>query len=92
MCLQAELYTHHTMVRDLLDRLDKEGLQLCSVFLCETHLANDPGAPNIKYFMPTVALNICCPRDPVSRTAYVERNGGHKWVNAPPAFRQQFIS
>jgi len=47
---QAELYTHHTMVRDLLDRLDKEGLQLCSVFLCETHLANDPG----KYISATM--------------------------------------
>ena len=24
---------------------------------------------------------ICCPRDAFSRTANVERNGGHKWVN-----------
>ena len=49
-------------------------------------------------FMPTVAFNICCPRDcvsghkggtrgapimprdAVSRTTNVERNGGHKWV------------
>ena len=49
-------------------------------------------------FMPTVAFNICCPRnwvsrhnggvadapiiprDAISRTANVERNGGHKWV------------
>ena len=34
----------------------------------------------IKPFMPTGAFNICCPRDCVSRTANVERNGGHKWV------------
>ena len=31
-------------------------------------------------FMPTGAFNICCPRDCVSLTANVERNGGHKWV------------
>ena len=31
-------------------------------------------------FLPTVAFNICCPRDCVSRTANVERNGGQKWV------------
>ena len=24
---------------------------------------------------------MCCPRDAVSRTAHVERNGGQKWVN-----------
>ena len=30
--------------------------------------------------MPTVAFNICLPRDAFSRTANVERNGGHKWV------------
>ena len=29
----------------------------------------------------TVASNICCPRDAVSRTANVERTGRHKWVN-----------
>ena len=28
--------------------------------------------------MPTGAFNICCPRDAVSRTANVERTGGHK--------------
>ena len=31
-------------------------------------------------FMPTVAFNICCPSDCVSRTANVERNGGNKWL------------
>ena len=37
-------------------------------------------ARDINPFMPTVAFNICCPRDAVSRTANVERNGGQKWV------------
>ena len=57
-----------------------------------------PLASLINPFMPTVAFNMCCPRDcvcwhnggtsgapimpraAVSRTANVERNGGHKWV------------
>ena len=34
----------------------------------------------VKPFMPSVAFKICCPGDAVSRTANVERNGGHKWV------------
>ena len=33
-------------------------------------------------FMPTVAFNICCPRDAVSWIANVERNGGHKCVKS----------
>ena len=35
----------------------------------------------INPFLPTVAFKICYPRDAVSRTANVERNGGQKWVN-----------
>ena len=31
-------------------------------------------------FMPTVSFYICCPRDAVSRTANVERSGGHERV------------
>jgi len=38
-------------------------------------------SPLFNPFLPTVAFNICCPRDAVSRTANFERNGGHKWVN-----------
>ena len=78
--------------------------------------------PNVSYvfwlnpFMPTVAFNICCPRDcvsrhnvgtrgvpimprdAVSRTANVERNGGHKWVkddttvSIPDSSEESFIN
>ena len=36
---------------------------------------------SINLLMPSGAVNICCPRDAVSRTANVERNGGQKWVH-----------
>jgi len=45
----------------------------------------------INPFMPTVAFNICFPRDCVSRTANVERNGGQKWVKGAH-FNAPFIS
>ena len=52
------------------------------------YLSIDPSLipAKINPFMPTVAFNICCPRDAVSRTANVgtwlrKRNGGKKWVN-----------
>lgn len=40
---QAELYAHHTMVRDLMQALDGAGIKLCSVYLMESHYANEPG-------------------------------------------------
>ncbi|KAF2366660.1 GPN-loop GTPase [Trinorchestia longiramus] len=40
---QAELYTHHTMVRDLLRCLDSANIKLCSVYLVDAHYANEPG-------------------------------------------------
>ena len=43
------------------------------------------GMKHINPFMPTVAFNICCPRECVSRTANVERIGGHKWVKMKSA-------
>ena len=43
----------------------------------------------INPFMPTVAFNICCLKDCVSRTANVERNGGHKWVKREYQLRPQ---
>ena len=49
-------------------------------------LREDPINP----FMPTVAFNICCPRDAVSRTANIERNGGQKWVNCTASQRWSF--
>ena len=49
-------------------------------FGCPAQEHQMPGAYLLNPFLPTVAFNICCPRDCVSRTANVERNGGHKWV------------
>ncbi|XP_050730754.1 GPN-loop GTPase 2-like [Eriocheir sinensis] len=40
---QAELYSHHTMVRSILSALEKEGARLCAVNLVDSHYANDPG-------------------------------------------------
>lgn len=40
---QAELYSHHTMVRSILSTLEKEGARLCTVYLVDSHYANDPG-------------------------------------------------
>ncbi|MPC84128.1 GPN-loop GTPase 2 [Portunus trituberculatus] len=40
---QAELYSHHTMVRSILSALEKEGARLCTVYLVDSHYANDPG-------------------------------------------------
>jgi len=41
---QAELYTHHNMVCSMLEILqNKADIRLSTVFLCETHLANEPG-------------------------------------------------
>ncbi|KAA0202147.1 hypothetical protein HAZT_HAZT009804 [Hyalella azteca] len=40
---QAELYTHHTMVRDLLRTLDSANIKLCSVHLVDAHYANEAG-------------------------------------------------
>ena len=40
---QAELYSHHTMVRSILSALEKEGARLCTVYLVDSNYANDPG-------------------------------------------------
>uniref|UniRef100_A0A2P2I0L5 GPN-loop GTPase 2 n=2 Tax=Hirondellea gigas TaxID=1518452 RepID=A0A2P2I0L5_9CRUS len=40
---QVELYTHHTVVRDLMRDLDAAGVRLCSVYLIDAHYANEPG-------------------------------------------------
>ncbi|ROT75464.1 GPN-loop GTPase 2 [Penaeus vannamei] len=40
---QAELYAHHTMVRNILRELDKAEIRLCAVYLVDSHYANDPG-------------------------------------------------
>lgn len=40
---QAELYAHHSMVRNILSALDKEDIRLCAVYLVDSHYANDPG-------------------------------------------------
>ncbi|KAK4310652.1 hypothetical protein Pmani_017798 [Petrolisthes manimaculis] len=40
---QAELYCHHTMVRKILSGLEINNTRLCSVYLIDSHYANDPG-------------------------------------------------
>lgn len=40
---QAELYAHHTMVRNILAALDKADIRLCVAYLVDAHYANDPG-------------------------------------------------
>ncbi|KAK3870055.1 hypothetical protein Pcinc_024679 [Petrolisthes cinctipes] len=40
---QAELYCHHTMVRKILAGLEHNNTRLCSVYLIDSHYANDPG-------------------------------------------------
>jgi len=40
---QAELYAHHTMVRNILAALDKSEIRLCVAYLVDAHYANDPG-------------------------------------------------
>ncbi|KAB7495478.1 GPN-loop GTPase 2 [Armadillidium nasatum] len=40
---QSELYTHHTMIRNILQTLEKNDFRLCSVYLVDAHYANDAG-------------------------------------------------
>ncbi|KAG7161277.1 GPN-loop GTPase 2-like, partial [Homarus americanus] len=40
---QAELYAHHTMVRNILSALNKEDIRLCAAYFVDSHYANDPG-------------------------------------------------
>ncbi|XP_076066572.1 GPN-loop GTPase 2 [Oratosquilla oratoria] len=40
---QAELYTHHTMVKNVLLALEKAEVRLCAAYLVDAHYANDPG-------------------------------------------------
>ncbi|XP_069937280.1 GPN-loop GTPase 2, partial [Cherax quadricarinatus] len=40
---QAELYAHHSMVRNILLALDKSDIRLCAAYLVDSHYANDPG-------------------------------------------------
>ena len=51
------------------------------VYSLSAHDGGPIKEPPLNPFMPTVAFNISCPRDCISRTANVERNSGHKWVN-----------
>ncbi|KAK8719503.1 hypothetical protein OTU49_013999, partial [Cherax quadricarinatus] len=39
---QAELYAHHSMVRNILLALDKSDIRLCAAYLVDSHYANDP--------------------------------------------------
>ncbi|RXG73613.1 GPN-loop GTPase 2, partial [Armadillidium vulgare] len=40
---QSELYTHHTMIRNILQTLEKNDFRLCSVYLVDAHYASDAG-------------------------------------------------
>ncbi|XP_066963098.1 GPN-loop GTPase 2 isoform X1 [Macrobrachium rosenbergii] len=40
---QAELYSHHTMVRNILSSLEKSDIRLCAAYLVDSHYASDPG-------------------------------------------------
>ncbi|XP_066963103.1 GPN-loop GTPase 2 isoform X2 [Macrobrachium rosenbergii] len=41
--IQAELYSHHTMVRNILSSLEKSDIRLCAAYLVDSHYASDPG-------------------------------------------------
>lgn len=40
---QVELYTHHNSVKNIADRVSKNGISLCSVHLVDSHYCSDPG-------------------------------------------------
>lgn len=39
---QVELYTHHQSIRNMFERLNKEGYHLCTVHLIDSHFCSDP--------------------------------------------------
>ncbi|XP_066991714.1 GPN-loop GTPase 2 isoform X2 [Anabrus simplex] len=50
---QVELYTHHNSMKNIMEKLDKFGLRLCSLHLVDSHYCSDPGK-----FISTLLLSL----------------------------------